>query len=88
MSRSLPVLHSSAALDDEFFMSVSQDGKHLVTGGYDKSAHVMDTNATTNQQVVCKHNTKRQSQAARLRVYNKNKRLISSSIDLQSSIDH
>lgn len=48
MSRSLSVLHRNDALDDQFFMTVSQDGQQLVTGAYDKSAHVMDTNATTN----------------------------------------
>lgn len=48
MTRSLPALHKADALDDEFFMAVSQDGKHLATGAYDKSAHVMDVNATSN----------------------------------------
>lgn len=49
MSRNLPVLHKNEALDDEFFMAVSKDGQHVATGAYDKSAHVIDINATTNQ---------------------------------------
>ena len=82
MSRNLPSLHKSEAFDDEFFMAVSQDGKHLATGGYDKSARVLDINATSNQAVVCKHNTKRSSPARKLKIYNKNKKLISSTTDL------
>lgn len=61
MSRSLSALHKNDALDDQFFMTVSQDGQQLVTGAYDKSAHVMDINAQTNRQVLCKHNQKKGS---------------------------
>lgn len=51
LSSDLAYLHRCDALDDEFFLATSSDGKHLVTGGYDKSAHVMDMQATTNNQI-------------------------------------
>lgn len=56
MTRNLQHLHRNDALDDEFFLNISQDGKHMITGGYDKSAHLVDTGANTNCQVTCKHN--------------------------------
>lgn len=87
MSKNLQHLHRNDALDDEFFLSMSQDGKHMVTGGYDRSAHLVDTGATTNCQVPCKHNMKYGSQAGKLRVYNKNKQLISSSTDVNGALE-
>lgn len=60
-------------MDDEFFLDVSPDGKHMVTGGYNKSAHVIDMNATSNTVVQCKFNEKRGSNAGKLKVYNKQK---------------
>lgn len=48
MERNLPVLSREEALDDEFFISLSPDGKHIATGGYNRAAHVMDIVATYN----------------------------------------
>jgi len=41
-TQNLQQLQKNDALDDEFFLSLSQDGKHMVTGGYDRSAHLID----------------------------------------------
>jgi serine/threonine-protein phosphatase 2A regulatory subunit B len=35
--RQLSKLYNASALDDEFFMSVSRDGRYVATGGYDKN---------------------------------------------------
>jgi len=43
------------ALDDEFFLSLSPDGKYFATGGYNRAAHVIDANATTNTSITCNH---------------------------------
>lgn len=81
MEKSLNKLHSAGALDDEFFMSMSNDGRMIVTGGYDKSANVIDTQATLNHQVTCKHLVKKGATAGRLQFYNKKKQLTNSPVD-------
>jgi serine/threonine-protein phosphatase 2A regulatory subunit B len=53
MERNLSKLHTSNALDDEFFMSVSSDGKHVATGGYDRTGNVLDVGATWNCGLPC-----------------------------------
>lgn len=75
MEKNLTKLYEQDSLDDEFFLSLSPDSKHIVTGAYNKSAHVIDTNATTNQIVRCRFDAQTGSSAARLKVYNKEKRL-------------
>jgi len=59
---------------------VSPDGRYLATGGYNKSCHVMDVNATMNQAIVCKYGQRRDATVGSLKVYNKKKRLVASSI--------
>jgi len=76
MERNLQNLHEQDSLDDEFFMNVSPDGRHLVTGGYNKSAHVIDIAATTNTVVQCNYNPTKNSQAGKLKTYNKQKRVV------------
>lgn len=70
-SSDLGTLYRNDALDDEFFLATTKDGKHMVTGGYDKSAHVMDLQATTNNQIQCKHNQLMGTQAGKLKVFNR-----------------
>jgi len=48
MEKNLANLMDSDSLDDQFFVDVSPDGKHMATGAYNKSGHVMDINATSN----------------------------------------
>lgn len=35
-------------------MDISQDGKHIATGGFYKSAHIMDIDAINNTSLKCK----------------------------------
>ena len=63
-------------LDDRFFLSVSPNGKYFATGGYNKSGHVVDMNATMNSSIVCKFDQARDAAVGSLKVYGKNKRLI------------
>jgi hypothetical protein len=42
MERNISKLNKAGALDDEFFLCLSQDGKNFATGGYDEQAHVID----------------------------------------------
>lgn len=76
MERNLTNLHDTDSLEDEFFLDVSPDGKHLATGGYNKTGHVLDINATSNTHVPCVFNQpgtswKRDAPAGKLKVYNK-----------------
>jgi uncharacterized protein YuzE len=57
--KNLVNLMDSESLDDRFFLEVSPDGKHMATGAYNKSAHVIDINATTNSSIVCKFDQSR-----------------------------
>lgn len=77
MEKNLSSLYEQDSLDDEFFLDVSPDGKHMVTGGYNKSAHVIDTNATSNTVVQCKFSEKRGSNAGKLKVYSKQTQIVS-----------
>jgi WD40 repeat protein len=51
--RNLAMLMEQDCLDDQFFLDVTPDGKHMATGGYNKSAHVMDINTTSNTVIAC-----------------------------------
>ena len=64
-------------MDDQFFISVSPNGKHFATGAYNKSGHVIDMNATMNTSVVCKFDQAQDTPVGSLKVYGKNKRLVS-----------
>lgn len=75
IERNLSKLHNSGAMDDEFFMTVSGDGKHVVTGGYDKSANLMDTNATWNCTIPCQHKTRSGAPVGQVLTYNKRRKL-------------
>lgn len=48
----------------------------MATGGYNRSAHVIDVNATSNTVVTCNFGATRDSAAGKLKVYNKAKRLV------------
>jgi|LakMenEpi03Aug12_release.lakeMendotaPanAssembly.Ray.scaffolds.fasta_scaffold351447_1 hypothetical protein len=45
----------------------------MVTGGYNKSAHVIDINATSNTSIQCNYNEKHGSKAGKLKVYSQQK---------------
>ena len=70
-------LFEQDSLDDQFFVDVSPDGKHIATGAYNKSGHVMDLHHTSNTSIVCKFNQSNGTPVGQLKAYNKNKKLIS-----------
>ena len=76
MERNLSKLYEQDSLDDEFFLSLNPDCNYVVTGAYNKSAHVIDTAATSNSVVRCKYDGVYGSQAGKLKVYNKEKKLV------------
>lgn len=76
LERNLPTLMDQDCLDDQFFLDVTPDGKHMATGGYNRSAHVIDINATSNTVVPCNFGAPRDQAAGKLKVYNKAKRLV------------
>lgn len=76
--RQLNKLYNASALDDEFFMSVSRDGRYVATGGYDKTGHIIDVAANFNIAVKCSHVSKRQATGVHS-AYNSKKQLVSMS---------
>ena len=62
-------------LSDKFFLDVSPDGKHLATGGYNRSGHVIDINATSNASILCKFGAERDGNATNLNLYSASKKL-------------
>ena len=84
MERNLSQLSREDALDDEFFMALSPDGKYLSTGGYNRTAHIIDANATTNTSITCNHIQSSGQPVGVLKAYNKQKRLIGSSLQSDS----
>lgn len=81
MDRNVKKLYEYDSLDDEFFVSLSPDSRHMVTGAYNKSAHVIDTAATVNQAVRCKFDSVPGQAAARLKAYNKDKRIVNGTVE-------
>ena len=76
MERNLGTLLENDSLDDQFFIDLSPDGKHIATGGYNRSGHVLDINTTTNTVIKTVFGADRDSKAGKLRVYGKAKRLV------------
>lgn len=48
MERNLANLYHNSNIADQFFLELSPDGRHMATGAYNKSAHVLDINCTAN----------------------------------------
>lgn len=94
MERNLTTLMDQDMLDDQFFVDITPDGKHMATGGYNKSGHVIDINSTSNTVIPCNFGANRDSQAGKLKVYSKAKRLVQSQtssseqkLDLKKSVN-
>ncbi len=77
LSSNLMNLLENDSLDDQFFLDVSPDGKRIATGAYNKSGHVMDLNCTANSSVCCKFDQTYGTPVGALKIYGKNKKLIS-----------
>ena len=77
MERNLGRLLENDSLDDRFFMDVSNDGKYIATGGYDRSGHILDVNASSNTVVKTKFGAERNTSAGLLKIYDKQKKPLS-----------
>lgn len=76
MERNLGRLLENDSLDDRFFMDISPDSKYIATGGYDRSGHVMDINASSNQVIKTRFGADRGTPAGLLKIYDKQKKPI------------
>ena len=83
MKHSLNRLYDLDRMRDRFFLDVSPNGKHIATGAYDKSARVIDFDATSNTEVRCKLYQKEGSKSGSLKIYNRMKKLP----DAQKNLD-
>lgn len=77
MEPNLTQLSQTNSYADEFFIKMSPDGRHALTGAYDKTAHVIDAQTTSNIAVKCSHNAKPGATTGTLKTYGQDKRLIS-----------
>ena len=70
---------------DQFNLAISPNGQHIATGSYNKSSHVVDIAATTNQTLECKYDQARDTPVGNLKIYGNKKRLIANGASVASS---
>lgn len=75
LEKSLCNLYEEESIYDKFFLDVSPCSNYMLTGGYNKSGHIIDTNMTTNVTIQTNFDAKRGKIAGKARKYNANKKL-------------
>lgn len=75
LEKSLVSLYEEDSLFDKFFLDVSPDQQYVVTGGYNKSAHIIDVNGTNNVTVALSFDASRGKVLGKPRKYANNKKL-------------
>ena len=79
MEKNLWKMQSENMLEDQFFVSVTPDGKNIATGGYCNSGHMIDISANNNVTIPCDFKVSRDTEMSRRQGYNFSKTLPSSS---------
>ena len=85
LEKNLVNLYEEDSIYDKFFLDVSPCNNHIVTGGYNKSGHIIDITATGNNTLEAKFEFKRGKQGGKVRKYTGNKKL--PALEAQGSID-
>lgn len=75
LEKNLVNLYEEDSIYDKFFLDVSPCNNYLLTGGYNKSGHVIDLNFTHNNSLEARFEMKRGKQAGKLRKYGPSKKL-------------
>jgi hypothetical protein len=75
LEKNLVNLYEEDSIYDKFFMDVSPDNGYMVTGGYNKSAHVIDIGLGSNNTIETKFDMKRGKAAAKPRKYGATKKI-------------
>lgn len=85
LDKNLVNLYEEDSIYDKFFCDVSPCNGYIVTGGYNKSAHVIDTSLSHNNTIEAKFEMKRGKLGGKMRKYQTNKKL--GALEGQGSID-
>jgi len=75
LEKNLCSLYEEDSIYDKFFMDLSPDGKHAVTGNYNKNAHIIDIAGTYNVTLQTQFDQQRGTINGRVRKYNNKKKL-------------
>lgn len=75
MEKNLVNLYEEDSIYDKFFLDVSPCSSYLLTGAYNKSAHVIDTSGANNNTLEAKFEMVRGKAGGKNRKYQANKRL-------------
>jgi WD40 repeat protein len=76
LEKSLVSLYEDDSIYDRFFLDVSPNSQYLVTGAYNKTAHVVDINGTNNVMMPISFEAKRGKVLSKARKYQTNKKLL------------
>lgn len=75
LEKNLVNLYEEDSIYDKFFLDVSPCSSYIVTGAYNKSAHVIDITGTNNNTLEAKFEMVRGKPGGKTRKYGANKRL-------------
>jgi len=75
LEKNLCTLYEEDSIYDKFFMDMSPDGNRLVTGNYNKNAHVIDIAGNYNVTLQTNFDQPRGKQNGKARKYNEKKKL-------------
>lgn len=75
IEKNLLSLYEEDAIYDKFFLDISPCNNYVVSGGYNKSGHVIDVNGTNNVSMAANFDMKRGKVVGVSKKYNANKRL-------------
>ena len=75
IEKNLCNLYEEDSIYDKFFMDVSPCQNYLITGNYNKSAHILDVAGSHNVTVTTNFDMKRGKVSAKTRKYNEKKKL-------------
>lgn len=68
-------LYEEDSIYDKFFLDVSPDSQYVITGAYNKSAHIIDVTGSNNNTLEAKFEMTRGKAGGKSRKYGNNKRL-------------
>ncbi len=75
LERKLCNLYEEESIYDKFFLDISPCSNYMLTGGYNKSGHIIDTNMSTNVTFTTNFDMKPGKVVGKVRKYNDHKKL-------------
>lgn len=93
LEKNLVNLYEEDSIYDKFFLDVSPCNNYILTGGYNKSAHVIDLGLSHNSTLEARFEMKRGKAGAKFRRYTQSKKLgplegQTGAVDFKKKITH